>query len=559
MGEQLALLLTTTNTIAAQNNAISAQLASLQLQSDINVGEIETLKANNLQLSQLLQAGRTASTSSSLDSPLRSPPSKKNRKENPRDDLPVVDMVSTYQSTLAVLFAKVVMDPNCPDDEDVYAPSTLSAGGNQLLASINKSSSFSAIWTKLHNAAKSKPATGGPLAPLASKLFLTNISLVRKILMGEMVHAATGNLLSMDAWRHEWTLAHFATPFMCDDFKTFKVQVTAEADSDILYSADSIHAVKKDSTLFFQGHFDSSVDTILGCVANFIVFTSTLIDMPHPWILHDRNPLIVNQLLELSGYMLDTDTKARINNASKHYPQLLFAIFSELQDLVSAMGHIIVVDNLPSTIYNNILTNKTFYFQTGSFDSYVNQFNTTKTGLVSLLKNLNPPPASPAFFVVHPVAKPAVISPVHNEPTDTDLPTSLSVVTHNKRKKNNNNNNNNNHNSLVQAIIQATQQAFIHGSTQGNNHGITPPSTTPPPPTGPGDWLELIGTAKHTDLLPFPDNIKVCLLYAVKGLKCPRSNCRLWHTSHNGLGTFKQAFDSHLALKNQPTPKFKIV
>ena len=524
----------------SNQQTLTDQLSSLNSYIHEQASQIESLRLGQASITSFIQAnqGYQATQGIETSSPfrVRSPPTKRIKGADSMSDTSKL-----YMANLNTMF---ITQPSFEDNAGLIPP-TLSNQGLQLISTSETGNRFSFLWKSMHNAAKMLAQDQRTtISDMASNKFLASIPLMKKVLSGGMAYEPLGCLISMESWKLEWGLAHFATPIETQDFITFKNQEAMEAQSDSLYAVDSIHATKKDLTMFYQTNFDKTIDSILSCVANFIVVASTIIVMPDPWHINPSNPVIINHFLDLAIILSSTDTKSRLMSATTRHPHLLFCVFSCFQDLLSEMGNILMRGKARDVALA-MIGDDGFYFDDALFEAYFDQFKTSKSDLMKLAKTCSPPSAPLGYYTIHPVELKQLANPTPTYQAQSSSTSSEFTMVKPRGSKRQQPSTSASHIPPVGTMNQPTS------NTQ-------PPST---PATQPkGDWLEMSPGIWLKDLLPMPPNVRFCLHHAIKGIKCGRPTCRLRHVHYSDLEpATKASLETHLAAINNPTLKFKVV
>ena len=530
----------TQDLIAAMTNMLSKQqeladqISTLSALVFDQASQIESLRVQNTNLQQFIH--HTTGQDGSSPTRIHSPPTKRNKTES--DSLS--DTAKHYMANLNVLFTVQTVIDEVPG----LQPPTLTAQGLQLIAA-DSNARFSILWKAMHNSAKMIAMEQNiSLSLMASSKFLVSTPLIKKMFTGGMSYEPLGCLASLECWKLD-----------SQDFLKFKNQDAWESQSDSHYSSDSIHATKRELTMFYQVNFDKTVDSILACVANFIVVASTLVYMSDPWRIHEGNPLIINNLLELSLILSSSDTKMRLMSATNRHPHILFIVFSYFQDLFSEMGRILMKDRTRD-IALAMMGNDSFLFDSSLFEGYYTQFEVCKTELSKLVKTCSPPQAPMGYYIIHP--------PVETKPqinTAPAPPNSLSATPMADYNQSKQGKGTKWHLTYLQAMnVLAQHQSgsipiALPTVTQVTTNSNSTPTTEPK-----GDWLEMSAGVTLKDLFPLPKGVHFCAHHAVKGIRCGLSRCKYPHIHYSGFDpASKVILDTHLASVNQTTQKFKVV
>ena len=455
-----------------------------------------------------------------------------------------VDSSRFYKAMLHILYAVL------SEDEDggvpYYTFPNLTPTCIDLLSQPD-AATFSTMWRAAHNTAKHKAKQEkSALSSLASGQFIVSTVHVKKVLSGSIFNLPIGQLKNLSTWKNDWTLAHFATPIENQDWTSFVQQQRDEVNSDLQYQPDSIHATRKNFNLFIQGHFDQSLDTILSCLANFIVFSTTLVSIPNPWDINPANPLIINLFLELSNYLIQGDNKSALTGLSKTNPHLFFVIFGFFQDILSEMGQIMSAGdavNIAMALHDadDAAISSTL------FENLEKQAKDSHDELKKLVRTQTSPPAPSSFTIVHP---PQVITPPNQKPAAAIQPDEHHV--HVRGQKGGYGKGNGNVATVAEALIQALANA-----QQGK--GIIEVGEKKKHNEAKGDWLEITaGTSFHA-LLPFPKGLYFCLKHAIKGVTCPNKQCRNKHLHYSDLtAEQKTLLETRLSEVNKDAVRFSI-
>jgi len=367
--------------------------------------------------------------------------------------------------------------------------------------------SYTTTWRTMHNSAK-EIITTSPFALItsASKNFNAGIPLVKKVLGGQMFPLPIGRLTSMDSLKDQWCLAHFATPTDSNEFQTYLRQQTYELNCDMNYASDSIHSAKWEMQLFIQGHFDSTIDQIVQCVANFILFSRALVSIPSPWKLDADNPMLINMLIQLANSLLLEDNKALLTKTAQSCPHLLFTVFGYFQDILGEFWKLITTGRVPKTIQKDLVF-PDIHLDALNFNDIHLTFDSCSQQLLELLRTGASDPKIPGSFrIIHPL--PA--TPFPSKPPTDEHVRQLQPRRHTQAQALT-------ADSFAQAL--AMLQQGLKGHSKGGQRERKPPS----PSTGKGDWLEI--TQGHTlkEILPLPKGLRFAAIMPSKALPaaCP--------------------------------------
>jgi hypothetical protein len=440
-----------------------------------------------------------------------------------------------------------ILDEN-DEGEKVYKLPKLTADCLDLLKHTD-ATSFSIAWRFMHNRAKYLVSDNREaLATRACANFLVPAQFVKKFLSGVMYSLPMGRLNNTSIWKNDWCLAHFATPVENQDYRAFVQQYQDEVNSDLTYSTDSVHATKKNFNLFFQGYFDQSVETILQCVANFIVFASALVHIPSPWRTSLENPLLINYFIRLSEELVKEDTKTALVECSMTYPHVYFTVFSYHQDILSAVGHQLLIGDAIKTAKSIDNPNEA-YLSADLFKDIENQAFAAREKLANLLKDLTLPSKAPASYDrLHPA--PAAPTSKSNLIDDNTTP--------NPNPNRNRKSDSQNIGSSANAIAQAVARALAPGKgtpalRDGGKNNYSP--------DGKGDWLEISSGTKPKEFFEGkPRELKFCLHHALKGFKCNMPKpCTYQHVAYcDFTNEQKVLLEAHLNEKNKDAIRFSL-
>ncbi len=504
-------------------------------------------------LSQRIEAIEHRATNPAPNQSLSSSPAHKKSKKGETS----TDNSSKYhKAVLHILYA--VLNEN-EDEEPFYTFPNLTNTGIELLSQPD-TTSFNTIWKTAHNAAKNKAKHDKKaLSPFASSQFIASNVLVKKVLSGSIFNVPLGRISSLSTWKNDWSLAHFATPVENQDWTSFVQQQRDEFNSDLQYQPESIHATRKNFNLFFQGFFDQSTDTILSCIANFIVFSTALVSVPSPWEVSEGNPLIINIFLELSEFLINGDNKSALAQSAKAHPHLYFMIFGFFQDILGEMGQILTAGDATKAA-RSIDDPTDAYLSNSLFKTLETQAHFSRDELAKLVRFQTPPPAPSAYLVLHPqqdVPQVQLKSAAASQPVATIQP--AAAVHHeepwNPRASRGGRGNRNMANA-AEAIFQVLAKAQnFEAQGKNSNYGKDKNKLK----EGKGDWLEITGGTSLHAIFPLPQGLYFCLKHAVKGYHCPNKGCKNKHLGYSDLSNEQKALlESHLSEVNKESVKFFI-
>jgi len=137
------------------------------------------------------------------------------------------------------------------------------------------------------------------------------------------------------------SLTHFAPPRDSQYLAAARAQALNEQNDQTFGQSDT-HLTKKESSLIGQGPFDDDISTILGCVANFLVFADIVVGIHPSWASHTENPFIVNLLIKMATLFTNNNVRAKVRVESERIPHLLFNIFCSFQDVLGCFGSILM-------------------------------------------------------------------------------------------------------------------------------------------------------------------------------------------------------------------------
>ena len=324
-----------------------------------------------------------------------------------------------------------------------------------------------------------------------------------------------GMCLSLDEFSRDWSLLHFAPASNKLERDRLLHQQGIE-QADLLVDQHTYHLSKKDTKMVIQGSFDGSIDAILGTVANFVVFSKSVVAVPE-WGVSPNNPAIVNWLITLADILgTNLSAKHRLVDLCTRHDHLLFSIFSCFQDILGAFGKIMLETDLVKTADSIIQGasnlqlppsyNKVFDYP---YETFVRS-RTRLTNLVNdqLLGDFIGPLGS--YRIVHPLPQPA------KQPAKADDTTKTSAQSGPRRGR----------------PTPATS------STAASNTHSAP---------GIGDWiLTTNGSLKDFRIPPGVPNF--CMRFAFRGRTCTNSHCQYRHMGKDQFTPDeKQLLDTYIS------------
>jgi len=245
------------------------------------------------------------------------------------------DFLRDTRAILGILFAKVRINQG---DVIEFSLARLTTDFEAVLKMDSKV--LTSTWDRVHAASRAEICRSPHyLTTAASTSFICPTVLMKCICSGSIFHKPFGQLTSMDDLKHHWALAHFAPEEKSTALTTFKAKLQAEED-DVLFDQPLLHTTRKETNLFIQGSFDSTVDTLLSTISNFLLFAQTVVVVPE-WGESSHNPSIVNYLHRLADLISSSEHKRGINSLQNEAPHLLFANFSGFQDIIREYGRLI--------------------------------------------------------------------------------------------------------------------------------------------------------------------------------------------------------------------------
>lgn len=172
--DQLTIIISVVTDMAKQMNSLSARTQALEDRAHAPT--------------------HPATTNHTMGSPFCSPPSKKIKGDS-------LDLSSIYKANILALY--IIFD-----DDGLRIP-TITTKCQALLSTLSNNSTFGYTWRTMHNAAKNANLTNrDALGSKASKYFIANPSLVKKVFAGGMFGEPLGCLTNLESWKHDWSLDH---------------------------------------------------------------------------------------------------------------------------------------------------------------------------------------------------------------------------------------------------------------------------------------------------------------------------------------------------------------
>ena len=427
-------------------------------------------------------------------SPLRAQIPKRARSEAEESDF-----LRDTRAILGILFAKVRINQG---DVLEFRLATLNKEFESALKLDGKV--LQTNWDRVHSASRAELRQSPHyLAAAASDQFTCPTVLMKKVCSGSIFGKPFGQLASTDDLKHYWALTHFAPEKKSTELSHFKARIQAEED-DVLFDQNYLHSVKKETNLFIQGTFDSSVDALLSTVANFLLFARTVVDVPE-WSESPHNPSIVNYMFRLADLLSTNESKRAINSLQVDAPHIIFAIFSGFQDIVGAYGQILretkavnIAREAWTTSTRDLATIDAFEYIGSTIKAPHNSYVRFQSSLKELLSTralgLFAFPAH-SFFVIHPRI-PAKESNTNAKDTGNEKGTDSKL----KRDRN----------------------------------GKDKDRDTMPQ----GNWLIGIGESTYKDFKLPPDLTNAfCVRWAFTKITCIRTDCKWPHIKHGDLSS----------------------
>jgi len=209
-------LIAAMTTMMSKQQEMADQISTLSAVVFDQASQNESLRVQIANLQQFIH--QTPAQDGSSPTRVHSPPTKKNKMES--DSLS--DTAKHYMANLNVLFTVQTVNDEVPG----LQPPTLTVQGLQLINAADSNARFSTLWKAMHNSAKMIAMEQNiSLSPMASNKFLVSIPLIKKMFTGGMAYEPLGCLTSLECWKLEWGLAHFATPLESQDFLNFKIKM----------------------------------------------------------------------------------------------------------------------------------------------------------------------------------------------------------------------------------------------------------------------------------------------------------------------------------------------
>lgn len=355
------------------------------------------------------------------------------------------------------------------------------------------------------------------LSVLADQHFFVPPILVKKIAAGGTMFAKTlGMVMSLDEFSRDWSLLHFA-PASNKFERDRLLQQQGIEQADLLVDQHAYHLSKKDTKMVIQGSFDGSIDAILGTVANFIVFSKSVVAVPE-WGVSPNNPAIINWLITLADILgTNLAAKHRLADFCTRHDHLLFSIFSCFQDILGAFGKIMLETDLVKTADYVIQGTSTLQLPPSYnkvFDYPYETFLRSRTRLTNLVNDqllgdfIGP---LGSYRIVHPLPPPV------KQP--------LKVDDHPK---------------------PSTQAGQRRGRHPPNSVSTTAPTTQNAP--GIGDWILTTSNATLKDFRIPPGVPNFCMKFAFRGRTCTNPHCPYRHMGKDQFTPDeKQVLDNYMS------------
>jgi len=214
------------------------------------------------------------------------------------------------------------------------------------------------------------------------------------------------------------------------------------------YASDSIHLAMREMKLLIQGHFDATIDQIVQCVANFILFSRALVKIPSPWKLDADNPMLINMLIQLANSLLLKDNKALLTKTAQSCPHLLFTVFGYFQDILGEFGKLITTGRVPKTIQKDPAF-PDIHLDASNLNAIHLTFDSCSQQLLELLRTGASDPKIPGSF--------RIIQPLPATPAPSKPPTDEHVTQLQPRR-----------NTQAQAL---TSDAMLQQGRRGHSKG----------------------------------------------------------------------------------------
>jgi hypothetical protein len=407
------------------------------------------------------------------------------------------DFLRDTRAILGILFAKVRINQG---DIVEFRLATLDKEFETALKLDNKV--LQPNWDRVHAACRAEMRRNPHyLATAASEHFICPLVLMKKICSGSIFGKPFGQLERVDDLKHNWALTHFAPEEKSPELTHFKACIQAEED-DVLFEQNYLHSVKKETTLFIQGSFDSSVDALLSTIANFILFARTVVDA-FEWGESPHNPSIVNYMFRLADLLSTNESKRAIIQLQVDAPHIIFAIFSGFQDIVGAYGQILR-ETKAVNIAREALTTLTYDLSTMDAFDYIgspikgphNAYLSFQRSLKELLNTRSLGTfAFPArsFHAIHP---------------------RIQAKVHNANAKD----------TIEEGAIDSKLKRVRNGKDKARDK------------TPQGNWLMGLGGTTHREFKFPPDLVNAfCIRWAFNKISCNRPECTWPHIGHGDL------------------------
>ena len=408
------------------------------------------------------------------------------------------------RAILGIFFA--TKDPTT----DRFVPAKIKPQFDSILSL--KDNLFANGWERLHGTTKDTMSSSAHfLASYISNEFCVIPAVLKRFIGGQLVFKCLQLLTDLHEFDTKCALVHFASASTASEkHRQIEIQKRLRAENDDFeFDQPKAHHAKKDTSMPIYGSFDSGIDSILGCVANFLAFCHSVVEVKE-WGSSTYNPAIVNCFHELAALFAPADARTSVTELYTDHPHLMLSVFARFYDVWSELGKIISRTEAVAFVKGNPGTT----LPADLFDEFITVSSASHTALLDLAKNrsLNHFQAPlTSSKIIHPAPK---LQPKDGKEKD--------------------------------------------GAKGGKKSGPEKVKANGNDPAALGNWLLRFNNVK-AKTFQFPPGLDhFCLHHAIKDMSCTRAPCSFPHVDYDKMPAAQQQLLSTCLGTNSTNPNFAV-
>ena len=390
-----------------------------------------------------------------------------------------------------------------------FVPAKIKPSFDAILSA--KDNLFANGWDRLHGSTKDAMSSNAHfLASYVSNDFCVTTAVLKRVIGGQFVHKSLQQLTDLHDFDTKCALVHFASATTTSEKQRqgeIQKRLRLEND-DVEFEQPKAHHSKKDTSMHIYGSYDSGIDAILSCVANFLAFAESVVEVQE-WGSSIHNPAIVNCFHELATLFAPADARTSVMELYMDHSYLMLSVFARFYDVWSELGKIISRTNGVAFTKANPDT----AFPENLFDRFTTVSIASHTALLDLVtdRSMNHFQAPlTSFKIIHPATK---LQPKDGKEKD--------------------------------------------GAKGGKKSGLDK-AKAGHDPAAQGNWLLRLNNVK-AKTFQFPPGLDhFCLHHAIKDMSCTRAPCSFPHVDYDKMPAAQQQLLSTCLGTNSTNPNFAV-